>query len=85
MDVNYPELYKQMLEVNEDEEKERNKALDIPGHLVCSISDELMEEPVMLTSGFTYEKAMIKEHFKHNGNIDPMTRESVDVKMLILN
>ena len=29
----------------------------IPDHLICRISDDLMEEPVILESGFTYEKA----------------------------
>jgi hypothetical protein len=36
-----------------------------------------MDEPVILSSGFTYEKAVIEQHFKVNGNFDPMTREEV--------
>lgn len=28
----------------------------VPDYLVCRITDELMQEPVVLTSGFTYEK-----------------------------
>jgi len=37
-----------------------------------------MEEPVILESGFTYERAAILEHFQKNGNFDPMTREEVN-------
>jgi len=44
-----------------------------------------MTEPVMLTSGFTYEREIILQHFKTNGNLDPMTREEVCPKTLIVN
>lgn len=37
-----------------------------------------MDEPVTLSSGFTYEKASIMKHFEINGYVDPMTRESVE-------
>mmetsp|Transcript_11282 Transcript_11282/g.18991 ORF Transcript_11282/g.18991 Transcript_11282/m.18991 type:complete len:99 (-) Transcript_11282:55-351(-) len=57
--------------------------LNIPAHLLCPISDDLMEEPVQLSSGFTYEKATINKHFEYNGMNDPMTREDVDGKMTI--
>ena len=40
---------------------------------------------MLLTSGFTYEKAEIKRHFEKNGNFDPMTREEVDTNVLIIN
>ena len=44
-----------------------------------------MEEPVMLKSGFTYEKEFILKHFSINGNQDPMTREYVDPGQMIIN
>ena len=44
-----------------------------------------MEEPVVLASGFTYEKTSIQKHFQINGNFDPMTREEVKVKELTPN
>lgn len=31
-------------------------------------------EPVLLSSGFTYEKKAIEKHFQMNGYFDPMTR-----------
>lgn len=57
----------------------------VPDHLVCRITDELMNEPVILTSGFTYEKQQILLHFKTNGNFDPLTREEVKTTDLIIN
>ena len=44
-----------------------------------------MDEPVVLESGFTYEKAEIIKHFDRNGNFDPITREKVDTSVLIEN
>jgi STIP1 family protein 1 len=44
-----------------------------------------MEEPVILESGFTYEKEKIMEHFQYNGSFDPITREKVNPEVLIFN
>jgi hypothetical protein len=33
-----------------------------------------MEDPVIIESGFTYEKKAILRHFQTNGNFDPITR-----------
>ena len=44
-----------------------------------------MEEPVILESGFTYEKEKILEHFQYNGSFDPITREKVNPEVLIFN
>jgi hypothetical protein len=41
----------------------RVQDLEVPDYLNCPISDELMEEPVILESGFTYEKSSIEKHF----------------------
>jgi len=59
--------------------------LEVPDFLVCRITDELMQEPVMISSGFTYEKAQIQRHFKMNGEFDPLTREEIDPSILIEN
>ena len=44
-----------------------------------------MEEPVLIESGFTYEKSEIKRHFERNGNFDPITRQEVNPEVLIKN
>lgn len=76
----YDKIEKELkaMDVNDSE-------LEVPDYLVCRITDELMNEPVTLTSGFTYEKEQILKHFQTNGNFDPMTREEVNVNILILN
>ena len=61
------------------------RKLEIPDYLICRISDDLMEEPVCLESGFTYEKSSITKHFQINGNFDPMTREEVKTSNLVIN
>ena len=44
-----------------------------------------MEEPVVISSGFTYEKSEMTKHFSANDNFDPLNREKVDPKILITN
>lgn len=57
------------------DQDQANKPVDVPDFLKCPISDELMEDPVVIQSGHTYEKAMIEKHFKKNGATDPITRQ----------
>lgn len=61
------------------------RQLEVPDYLLCRITDELMEEPAALESGFTYERSQIIKHFEKNGNFDPMTREEVNPAILIPN
>ena len=56
---------------------------EVPEYLTCPLSLDFMEEPVMLSSGFTYEKADILAHFKANGKFDPQTREEVDDRLIL--
>ncbi len=62
-----------------------HKLLDVPDFLKCPISDELMQEPVVIQSGHTYEQEMIKKHFAMSGAFDPITRQEVDPNVLIPN
>ena len=61
------------------------RPLEVPDYLKCPISDDLMEEPVVIQSGHTYEKAMITKHFQTSGGFDPVTRQEVDSTVLIPN
>lgn len=58
---------------------------DVPDHLKGAISDELMEDPVIIQSGNTYDLGTIKKHFEVAGAFDPLTRQEVDPKVLIPN
>ena len=42
-----------------DNQHDINKK-DIPDYLLCRITDDLMDDPVILESGFTYEKRAIE-------------------------
>jgi len=44
-----------------------------------------MTDPVIIQSGFTYERTMITKHFEKNGAFDPFTRQEVDPKIMISN
>ena len=46
---------------------------DVPDGLMCPITHSIFNEPVVLSSGQTYEKRAIEEHFRHNGYKDPLT------------
>jgi STIP1 family protein 1 len=60
---------------NKEEAKEQSeKHGHIPDFLLCRITDDFMEEPVIIQSGFTYEKKAILKHFQINGCTDPITR-----------
>ena len=63
----------------------KTRGLKIPEHLICPITDDLMEEPVVVSSGFTYEKTEIIKHFQTNGYFDPLNRSEVDSNILITN
>jgi hypothetical protein len=54
----------------------------IPDYLMCPLKLDFMDEPVVLSSGFTYEKDDIERHFAQNGKTDPLTREQVDDKLI---
>eukprot|EP00029_Vermamoeba_vermiformis_P001439 TRINITY_DN1160_c0_g1_i1.p1 TRINITY_DN1160_c0_g1~~TRINITY_DN1160_c0_g1_i1.p1 ORF type:complete len:585 (-),score=142.08 TRINITY_DN1160_c0_g1_i1:52-1806(-) len=46
---------------------------DIPGDIVCPITMEIMKEPVVSTSGYSFEKSAIERHLS-TSQFDPITR-----------
>ncbi|GBE59782.1 tetratricopeptide repeat (TPR)- U-box domain-containing protein [Babesia ovata] len=66
-----------------DKAREHN----IPSYLCCKISmvsmtrrtditsQSIMKDPVVTSSGITYERELLEQHFKCNGEFDPVTRE----------
>lgn len=56
----------------------------VPRQLLCPITHELMEEPVIAEDGHTYEKAAIVEWFR-NRNSSPMTNERLKSTQVIPN
>lgn len=56
----------------------------IPSEFICPISLEIMEEPVVLSDGQSYERSFIEAWFQHNDTI-PTTNERVRNKTLTPN
>jgi len=56
---------------------QKEKDLIIPDYLCCKITLDLMVDPVTTEAGHTYEREVVEDHFKRNGYIDPVTRNSV--------
>lgn len=52
---------------------------------ICRITEELMHDPVLLSSGFSYEREAIMKHFSYNGWNDPVTRENVRQDVIVEN
>ncbi|KAM3136167.1 hypothetical protein pb186bvf_011789 [Paramecium bursaria] len=51
--------------------------LEIPHYFICKITLDIMENPVTVESGHSYEKDVLIEHLQKNGPIDPATREPI--------
>lgn len=49
---------------------------DFPEKYLCTISQEIMEEPVVASDGYTYDKKSLLKWVKQSGT-SPMTRESM--------
>lgn len=49
----------------------------IPDHLICQITFELMEDPVVSEAGITYEREALVAHIERNGCTDPVTRKPI--------
>mmetsp|Transcript_15946 Transcript_15946/g.41249 ORF Transcript_15946/g.41249 Transcript_15946/m.41249 type:complete len:390 (-) Transcript_15946:110-1279(-) len=56
----------------------------IPNDLLCPISMELLDDPVVAADGYTYEREVIEEWLKKN-DTSPMTNVKLDHKMLVPN
>ncbi|KAL4427065.1 hypothetical protein ABPG74_021172 [Tetrahymena malaccensis] len=51
---------------------------EVPDHLCCPITMNLFEDPVVTQYGFSYERQALLEHFKLNGDIDPIARKPIN-------
>lgn len=46
---------------------------------------EFMVNPVIASSGMSYEKSLLDDHVKANGEVDPVTRANIDPTKYIEN
>ena len=53
-----------------------------PEFLICPITFELLQDPVMANDGYTYERAAIVQWIQQSGGISPLTRQQITVNDL---
>jgi len=58
---------------------------EIPDYMRCKLTHELMEDPVTIQSGHTYERAPILENLRKTGHFDPVTREPISIDYIYPN
>uniref|UniRef100_A0A3B0MG62 E3 ubiquitin-protein ligase CHIP n=1 Tax=Theileria annulata TaxID=5874 RepID=A0A3B0MG62_THEAN len=63
----------------------KSKEKHIPPYLCCKISMCLMRDPVISSSGLTYERKLLETHLLCNGEYDPITREVCKMSDLVSN
>ena len=63
---------------------EASKAAEVPDDYMCSITAEIMTDPVCTSDGFTYEREAITEWLRTN-DTSPLTGATLESKVLISN
>lgn len=62
-----------------------DREVEIPDHLCCKITLEIFRDPVISTSGITYERAAILDHLRKVGQFDPTTRAPLTAAQIVPN
>lgn len=62
--------------------KDQRQNFQLPEYFCCSISMDLMTDPVVTPNGISYERHWIEKHIRSNGPIDPVTRKQLTIEML---
>lgn len=62
-------------EIRETQAAQSAQEPQVPNTLLCPISHEIMENPVIVSSGITYDEKNIKEWLSRGNTKDPLTRE----------
>ena len=65
-------------------ERRRRLADEVPNEFKCSITMEIMQDPVIAADGHTYERAAITQWFAHH-NTSPKTNALLPNRTLIPN
>ena len=54
----------------------------VPNEYICPITQDIMQDPVVISDGHTFERTAIEESFRINGLISPMTRNRVNQQLI---
>jgi hypothetical protein len=66
-------------------EEEHEKAYQTAMSLICPITQELMLDPVTISTGRTFERSAIETYFRFSGTRDPTTNEPLSNRHIIPN
>ena len=58
---------------------------EIEDLITCPITLTVMEDPVIIEDGHTYERSAILEHFRRQGFESPLTRQKVKKSSMVVN
>ncbi|PFH36674.1 tetratricopeptide repeat (TPR)-/ U-box domain-containing protein [Besnoitia besnoiti] len=85
--LTYSELQQRVEQLDRvvEEAEASTQPFEVPSCLSCSISMAIMNDPVITPSGITYEKSLLREHLRHNGQFDPITRKPCPSDSLVPN
>jgi len=70
------------IKINKQLEKNNNQNIDY--NFICSITHEIMTDPVITSDGHTYERSAIEKWLNYN-NQSPMTREIITKDSIVPN
>ena len=70
------------IKINKQLEKNNNQNIDY--NFICSITHEIMTDPVITSDGHTYERSAIEKWLNYN-NHSPMTREIITKDSIVPN
>ena len=70
------EEYNDLIESQEVEENV------IPEYLICPLTKNLLMNPILLSSGNSYEKKDIEKYFVDNGYFDPISKDRVSETLI---
>lgn len=75
----------QCLDAVFDKAMEAYTPAEVPTYLICPITHEVVRDPVITSSGITYERAALLKSITRAGPVDPITRQDLGLKQLVPN
>jgi len=79
------EEYRSIIKRGGGIEEEHMKAYQTAMSLICPITQELMLDPVTISTGRTFERSAIETYFRFSGTRDPTTNEALSNRHIIPN
>lgn len=79
------EEYRSIIKRGGSIEEEHMKAYQTAMSLICPITQELMLDPVTISTGRTFERSAIETYFRFSGTRDPTTNEPLSNRHIIPN